>query len=172
MSVESPGSTNFGEVVFETVREYACSPQIDPFDDSFRGLALTAPAHVELAVLPGDEDQPVEVDAARTRFAACIGLQLPLSRTANYPETESAISIVAIEAHTGRASCSTLTSGRPRAPLPPSEIPPEEQEERLDRFFYNVNLCDFLEIKTEPARYFVYATFDEFRSNVVEVEVA
>jgi len=171
MSEAATAASGFDAVVFDTAREYPCSPQIDPFDDVFRGIAITLPDRVGIVLCAADEELPAAVDPQRTRLALCLVVQLPLARLSAFDEPESVVSVVAQRARDGLALCSDLTSGRPRAPLPPSEIPPAEQQSRIARFFYNVNLCEYLRFPPEPARYFVHAAFEEFRTAPVEVEL-
>lgn len=164
-------SQNFDGVVFDSADPNDCSPELDEFDVEYRGIKINAPPKVGLVVDVGEDEEEAPRVSKSTRFAMCIAVQMSQDRLGAYAEPVAAISVVAVNKANARHFSASLEATRAREPLPPPNLSADELARRVGRLYYNVNLCDYLELPPEPATYYAYAAFDEHRSNTVEVQL-
>ncbi len=159
-------STGFDSVPLDSAVKHECSPQFEKFDAEIRGIKLNAPGIVEAVF-----DEEKGIVSPTTRFPVCIAMQFPLKLMADIPRPRPLITLVMVNKATGESFSSNLAYSRPMGPLPAKKMPPEVVEKSIRRFYFNVNLSSYMKLPASPAAYLLYATFQEFKSNVMSVKL-
>lgn len=154
---------------FEKVPEHAamqdpCSPEIDEFDFDWRGLKINMPEKVSL---PGDAE-PV-LRAEQMRMPVFIVLQLTLDRLAKYEFEREGVNLIFVDQQTGKSYTGNLMESNPTLPMEKHKFSQQEMEASVMRYFYNINALEFIELPNSKTSYDVYASFEEFKSNVMTV---
>jgi len=156
---------DFDSIALDSHVQTDCSPQFDEFDMESKWIRITAPSQVEAVF---DEEEGV-VDPG-VRFPVCIAIQFPLKELLKYQEPRAAITLVLVNQATGEAISGNLAYTRPRKPLPKPDLSKEEIEGRVQRYFFNVNLVNYLRLPPVKATYYLHALFGEYKSNTVTID--
>jgi len=154
---------------FESIPEHAamkdpCSPEIEESDFEWRGIKINMPDKVsitggEYGVLSGYE----------MRVPVFILLQVTLDRIAKYEFEREGINLIFVDQKTGKSFTDNLLESNPSLPMEKPEFSQEEMKSRVSRYYYNINALEFLELPSGETTYDVYASFEEFKSNVMTV---
>lgn len=164
MTDRGPGL--FDAVSLDSFVEHECSPVFDTFTTEERGIRINAPEVIEASF-----DQERRMVSPSTRFPVCIAMQFPLRLMVKFPEPRPLITLVIVNRVTGESFSANLAYSRDTDPLPRNELPKEVVEKAAQRLYYNVNLCHYLRLPAVPATYVLYATFQEYKSNVMNVRL-
>lgn len=157
---------NFDAVSLDSEVQTACSPGFEAFDTSVKGIRINAPEMVEAVF-----DYDANAVSSSTRFPVCIAMQFPLKLMVDIPQPRSLVTLVMVNRATAESYAANLSYSRPMAPSPRAVLPEEVVEKAAQRFYYNVNLCRYVRLPATPATYFLYATFQDHKSNVLTVKV-
>ena len=158
--------SKFDSVVFESEEDNECSPRFDLFVPKVKGIKINAPDEVEAIF-----DPVTKTVAPSTRLPVCISMQFPLKDMVRVDLPLNMISIVMVNKISGKAFSTNLTNPHPVRPSPKNILPPEQLEGAVRRYYYNVNISQYLKLPAHPATYILYATFQEFKSNVLTIQV-
>lgn len=155
----------FENVPLGTSIESPCSPEIDPFDTEFRGLKVAAVSRITSPSQSAGEIAP------DTSVPVCISGQLTLREVNTLGDVAAATSLELTDKASGKTLSGSLASPRLRGPVPNAGIPDSELDERMDRFFFNVNASEVLAIPAGPAAYELVVRVGDHVSNSVAIIV-
>ncbi len=156
--------SDFDNITLDSSIRNTCSPEFDK--PELKGIKINAPQEIELVL---DEEEGMV--SALTRFPVCISMQFPLKEMIKLDEPRSLVSIVLVNKSTGDSFSCNLAYSRPRGPLPVIDLPEEIIETRVKRYYYNVNLTSYLKLPIEKGIYYLYGTFEAFKSNTLTVKL-
>lgn len=156
---------------FEKVPEHAamkdpCSPEIEEYDFEWRGVKINMPEEVSIA----GTGEPVLL-AHEARMPVYILIQFTLDRLVKYELEREGVSLVFVNRDSGQSFVNNLGEPNPSLPRKKPEFSEEEMRSRVLRYYYNINALEFITLPDVRATYDVYATFEEFKSNVMTVKV-
>jgi hypothetical protein len=155
---------DFDSVSLDSHVRHKCSPVFDKFEASVKGIKINAPGEIDAVF---DEEQ--KIVSPSTRFPVCITMQFPLKEMLKYEDPRSRITLVLVRKNTGESLAGNLAYSRPRGPSPRVDLPAKVIETRVQRYYYNVNLCSYLRLPAVAGTYFLYATFEEYRSETLTI---
>jgi hypothetical protein len=159
-------SCDFNSIPLESGERNPCSPRFESFAPSIQGILINAPASVEAAI---DPDRAII--SASTRLPVCISMQFPLKYISKFCRPRTQINLVMTNQKTGESFSSYLTYSRPMTPNPNMDIPKDILEIAMDRRYFTVNATEYLQLQPMAGTYTLYASFNEYRSNVLTVSV-
>lgn len=157
-------SCDFDQVVFDSHEQYPCSPRFEEFSSKHQGIRINAPAKVRVDF----EDGAI---SPASRIPLCITMQFFRSYFVKFDNLHSHITVVLTNKKTGRSYSGNLGPSQAHDPMPPDDLPPERQAVRFGREFFNVNIVDYVALPAEKATYFVHATLEDHKSNVLTIDV-
>lgn len=164
--MSDPETPDFDSVALDSHVRHKCSPEFDQFDTKVKGIKINAPDEIEATF-----DEEEKIVSPFTRFPVCIAMQFPLKNMLNYAQPRSLITLVMVNKTTGESFSGNLSYSRPMGPSPKMDLPEKIIETRVQRYYYNVNLCRYLRLPAAPGTYFLYATFEEYKSNTLTVNL-
>ncbi len=159
-------SSDFDSVALDSSDPHDCSPVFDENDMNVKGIKINAPDEINITI---DEDENI-VDPS-TRFPVCIAMQFPLKDMINDSYPRSLITLVMVNKATGDSLSGNLGYSRFMGVKPKMDLPGHIIETRIRRYYYNVNLCNYLRLPAVRGTYLLYATFKEYKSNTLSVEL-
>lgn len=157
---------DFEEVSLDSDEQHECSPVIDEFDFAFKGIKINTPSKIKL-----QSDSTSGSQKLSTRWPLCIAMQFPATQVYQYSYVRSEVSVVVVYASTGESYSARLTSTDIEAPLPKPTIDQKQLENSINKMFFNVDVTHYVDIRPHKGRYIIYALFDEYKSNVMSVEI-
>lgn len=170
-----PENCDFYQVKNNESQEYDCSPKLkDRLFSKFRGILINAPKTIVweqglkledyLLTPQGDLDGPLRIMLAGL-------LKIPYGTMGIDDDFKYKVLIVAVDQKTSatyKGRMNQFGFDAPRIQIPGYY----EAKKGLDsEENFSIDLVQNLNIPIAEAKYTVYATFGEFKSNVVEVEV-
>lgn len=158
--------SDFDTVSLDSGVRHACSPGFETLDTEEKGIKINAPLVIEAVF-----DHEAKIVSPSTRFPVCIAMQFPLKLVVKIPQPRSLITLVMVNRETAESFSANLSYSRPMGPSPEADLPEDVIEKAAQRFYYNVNLCRYLRLPNAAGTYFLYATFREFKSNVLTVRL-
>ena len=159
-------SPNFDTVPLDSAVRHACSPDFEKLNTEIKGIKINAPKVIE-AIFREEE----RLVSPSTRFPVCIAIQFPLKFIVKFSEPRPLITLVMVNKTTGESFSANLAYSRPMGPSTRTKLPDDVIEKAAQRFYYNVNLCHYLMLPAAPGTYFLYATFEEYKSNTLTVNL-
>ncbi len=141
-----------------------CSPEIDEFDFDWRGIKINMPDKVSLSGAADGLLHPEQM-----RVPVFILLQLTLDRLAGYEFEREGINLIFVDQQSGKSYTANLMESNPTLPMEKHEFTQQEMEDSVMRYFYNINALEYIELPENRTSYDVYASFEEFKSNVMTV---
>ena len=166
ISMADKTAASFETVSLDSAVQHVCSPEFDALVAGIQGIKINAPDVVEAVF-----NQGKPLTASTTRFPVCIAMQYPLKYLVKFPEPRPLIALVAVNKATGESFTANLAYSRPMKPVTIQNPPADIMEKAVKRVYYNVNLCSYIRLPAVPATYIVYATFQEYKSNVMTVKL-
>ena len=157
---------DFSEIPEQSTSECPCSPEIDWLDNEWRGIKINLPETVQSS---GGENG--FLNSETTRVPVYLLLQFTLDRLAKYDLEREGITLIFIDQKTGKSFVNNLFETNSSIPTEADAIPEEEMKARVIRLYYNINALEYVELPDNEATYDVYATFEEFKSNVMTLEM-
>lgn len=165
-SMSNQSMNGFEEVSLDSDEQHECSPKIEKNDFSFKGIKINTPSKIRL-----DSASVGNAEKLSARWPLCIAMQFPAMEVYKYSDVRSEVSIVVVYASTGESYSASLTSVDIEVPLSKPDIEQKQLENSINRMFFNVDVTRYVDVRPHKGRYIIYALFNEYKSNVMSVEV-
>lgn len=169
-----PENCDFYEIKNNTGEEYECSPKLkDPYFSEFRGILINAPKSVVWERGLKSEDYSVTHRGNREgplRIMLAGLLKIPYGTQGINDDFKYKVLVVAVDQKTSITYEGKMSpfGTRRRVGLPGYY---EAKKGLAAKENFNIDLVHNLNIPITEAKYTIYATFGEYKSNVLEVDV-
>jgi len=157
---------DFSKIPDHEAMQDPCSPGIEEFDIEWRGIKINMPDKVAIS---GEED--AFLDAEGMRVPVYLLLQLTMDRLIKYDLEREGITLIFIDQSNGKSFENSLLESGTVIPGTKIQFSQKQMENRIKRHYYNINALEFIELPSNKTTYDVYATFEEFKSNVMTVAI-
>jgi hypothetical protein len=154
-------STSFDDVHYGFLMS-PCSPRFTKEEPD--GIKIAAPEVFSLSARDKDGD--------RAMLPLCMTLRFSALYLERFEQPFRAVKVVAVDDEHGKTLSAGVWRERHYIPNPPSNIPPEELKVRISTECCTVNLLEFMRFPKRKATYKVYALLEEYKSNVVTIQIA
>ena len=175
---ELPENCDFMDVANNEVMKFDCTPRlIDRFTSTFRGLIINAPREV---VWPKETVEnavyyPSGHNTSPYRLMVAGLSKLPDSTLNYHKDIVYQIVVVAVNNKTAKSYSGKMTGfGTPSPSLQPigggGSNKPVEEPDYVRQSYFNIDLVQNLGIPIDDASYSVYATIENYKSNVLQIK--